>query len=205
MSDLLIKKGNKKIIKIFDCMGNGYCNHFDLKIINEIIDKIGLSSGATVLEAGAGHGDFTPFLLEKINDDGKIIFCDISSVMIKEAQKKINDNRVNFNESDVCTINLSDNSLDFVVCFNSFPHFLDQRGFIDNCFRILKKDGQLIICHDQSRAEVVKIHQRKNIDSSLSCFPNELEIKQLLKDGGFVPNDFMDNNYYFIGATRIEV
>ncbi len=70
----------------------------------------------TILDAGGGTGKWA---LELARRGYTVYLTDLSSEMLKKAEKKIDENlsgKVIILESDVCTMEFSDNFFDFVLC-----------------------------------------------------------------------------------------
>lgn len=80
-----------------------------------------------VIEAGCGKGDFSPFLLEKIGEQGTLLLNDISDKMLEYAKIKLRlFHNVWYMNCDFSYIILLEKSVNRIFCFNSFPHFSDK-------------------------------------------------------------------------------
>lgn len=105
----------------------------------------------TILDLGCGGGRNIEYFLTKAN---KVYGIDHSPTSIKMASKinmqAIKDGRCQILVGDVRNIPFLDESIDIVTAFETIYFWND----IENCFkeiyRVLKKDGQFLICNEAS-------------------------------------------------------
>jgi len=124
----------------------------DVSLINSIRSIQG-AEGSTknVAELSVGDGFLSIALLRELPNI-KLTCVDISKKRITNLKKIINkdikiSSRVNFIESNFDTqFNLIlDNSYDVVLALDIMEHVFDVFNFIDNCNRILKNNGVLLL------------------------------------------------------------
>ncbi|MDP6869182.1 MAG: class I SAM-dependent methyltransferase [Candidatus Poseidoniaceae archaeon] len=114
-------------------------------------------SGMNVLEVGCGPGSFAVDLV------GMELTClDPSTEMLKVCRKRVDAIRNKRGEAPAKYVEaiaedmpLPDNTFDRVFCLFSFRDFKDKKQGLSEIFRVLKPDGQLVIC-DAGKAN--KIH-----------------------------------------------
>ncbi len=199
------KKTSKsdKVKVFFNNCAKTYVNHFNQEIIYKIINDLNIKPDQTLIEAGSGSSDFTPYLLKRLGHIGKIYCIDLSEKMINEGRKKISDNRVIHIVGDVSQYPLYEFGPKLIICFNMYPHIDDKNAFIDHAYRSLNINGSLVICHDKTREQIVDIHQRHNVDKSISDFPETETTIQLLIRNKLKICKIVTDPYYFILATKI--
>ncbi|MBT31057.1 MAG: hypothetical protein CMO01_15480 [Thalassobius sp.] len=117
------------------------------------LHKVKLSEMATipknakVLDMGCGVGGAAFFLANKF--DAAVTGLNICNTQLKEARQKAKrfqlEEQVNFLELDYLHSNLNDNTFDVIWATESFFHCDDKTRFIQECYRMLKPKGVLLI------------------------------------------------------------
>ena len=106
-----------------------------------------VSSSDKVLDAGCGVGG-TSFFLNKTKG-AEVIGISLSEKQIttaKEAASKLkNSDKLNFHLMDYCNTTFENESFDVVWACESMCHTENKSDFLEECFRILKHGGRLII------------------------------------------------------------
>ncbi len=100
--------------------------------------------GTKILDVGCGTGNFS-VKLAKLGCD--VTGVDISGEMVKIAEKKAKSENleINFHLMDVCSLNFNDNTFDAVISITALEFFEKPFDAIDEMFRVLKKEGHLLI------------------------------------------------------------
>ena len=91
-----------------------------LKLLQDVIEELGLGPGQKILDAGCGTGNLASRILEN-SSMLNIVCVDISPAMLEKAKKKfkINDN-IEFQLLDIDNgLNFSENYFDRIVLVNS--------------------------------------------------------------------------------------
>lgn len=181
-------------------------NHNPQKI-KFLLEKIKISSGNIVLDVGTGTGILIPFLLELVGHEGQIIAVDLSEKMIELAQKKYPKQNVNFVVGDVNNLILDEIRYDAVICYSVFPHFLSPEETLLNLWKLLKPEGQIIVCHSESKDTINHRHQSVGAQEISLGLPESKEVEKLFVKAGFKVLDSVDNEelYYVIGKKRMDV
>ena len=120
---------------------------------NLILSELQINCHITdLVEIGSGYGTFTipTALLLK----GKLFAFDIEKEMIDYLSEKLTKNNidnVSLEQRDILiqSTGLADNSVDYVMLFNIFHHE-SSIDFLDEAYRILKKNGKIGIIHWRS-------------------------------------------------------
>jgi len=198
------------LIKTFDLLAKTYTNKFTFDQLEKerllsLISLWHIKENSTALEVGGGTGDLTPFLLKEIKPNGQLIFLDISPKMIEVAKTKLRKfKNIEFVTGDIHTFK-SKKKVDTILIFNTFPHLFDKKTAFRNCHEMLKPGGKLIICHNESRMSICLHHVKKAVSLSISDFPEDDEVHNLLVTSGFTVNLFENNegwNYYLVIASK---
>ena len=143
-----------------------------------------IESGATILDVGTGTGVFLPYLLDKAGADGKLIALDHAEKMLLKAKAKNHRGNINYICADIEYVPLAEEICDAVVCYSSLPHFPDKLQALQEIKRVLKKGGQIFICHSSSREHINGIHRRiPTVQNDL--LPDAIEMTMLLTNAGF--------------------
>jgi demethylmenaquinone methyltransferase/2-methoxy-6-polyprenyl-1,4-benzoquinol methylase len=194
--------------KIFNGMAQNYINEWDDSIkektnIKKIIKLSQLKKGITVIEPGCGKGDFSIYILNKIGEKGFLYSIDIAEKMIKYAKEKLKKyNNVKIINCDAKNIKLKSEIADRIICFNCFPHFYPKEKYIKEFYRLLKKDGYLIICHSISRKKINLLHKNFGFDMKKHHLPSINEIKKLIKIHNLKIVNAIDKEFYFVKIKK---
>jgi len=150
-------KDYQEIIQFFDEKSlHWHFSEKDLENAHKILSLIGNHDPKIILDVGCGTGELYPFLKRKY-PNAKIIGMDLSVKML---------NRVNYQYDLLLLGNaeempLLNGSVDLVLNYCVFPHFVDKIKAIGETFRILKPDGHYYIIHPDGRYITDKIHQQQ--------------------------------------------
>lgn len=107
----------------------------------EIIKKAVLKEGDNILDAACGNGHLLGELCKKakVNAFG----VDISENMITAAREKYP--ACIFTVGPCTPLNFENESMDVITVSCAFHHFESPRIFVDECMRVLKKNGKVFI------------------------------------------------------------
>ncbi|MBN1692595.1 MAG: methyltransferase domain-containing protein [Dehalococcoidales bacterium] len=177
----------------------------DASRLEAMAERLDIRLGASVLDIGTGTGVFVPFLLNKIGSEGKLVCLDFAEEMLKIAKTKGFKGKISYLCTDIENNRLADNSFDAVVCYSVFPHFNDKVKAFKEIYRLLKKGGNLFICHTSSRQAINEVHQSiPEVCNHL--FPENEDTRRMLSEVGFediIINDGKDN--YMVIARKLVV
>ena len=121
-----------------------YWNSFEKLHLNPYIES---AKGKKVLDAGAGTGRLSVRLF---NEDADITALDISPEMLSQLHKKNPD--ITTIEGELEDMPFEDDTFDMVFSSLALVHLKKIEPFLDECYRVLKDDGKLIL---------VNVHYRK--------------------------------------------
>lgn len=168
--------------------------------INTLLSKLNITDNSKVLDIGTGTGVLIPFL-KSSNPNGYIKGVDISSEMLNIARKKFgNIEKVSFELVDV-EQDVINETYDSIVLYSMFPHLKDKTNTIKKLVeKNLKKNGQLIIAHSNSREFLNNMHKEKNKCVSEDRLIPVIDQKCLFEKAGLKVVDSFENNeiYYLV-------
>lgn len=161
------------------------------------IEELNLQSGQVVADVGCGIGYFTVPLTKVVGSNGKIYAIDIEPLMVEETKKRVSEEQLNNVEFVLSTENnfkIPDNIADVVFTSTVYHELETPKNFLDECRRVLKEKGELIIL-DWNRVEEEMgppFHIRKGIK----------EVENDLEQNDFVVEKlkYIGNSFYLIIA-----
>ncbi|MGL5417770.1 MAG: class I SAM-dependent methyltransferase [Clostridium sp.] len=135
--------------------------------IKTILTLSELKENSKILDIACGTGVLEKFLLDY--SPSEILAIDISEKMIEKAKEKFNDKRITFVCEDF--YNLKNQTFDYIIIYNAFPHFLDQERMINHLYTLLSPHGKFIICHGMGRKNIDAHHKKVASEISLGLQP----------------------------------
>lgn len=159
-----------------------------------VFDNFDLSGFKNILEPGCGNGGNTKLLLSK-NTSANITAFDINPDQIASAVEAVKDPRANFSAGSIYNIEHSDNSFDCAFVCWVLEHLEDPQKAIDECYRVLEQNGELLITevfnhslyiHPHFPAITKYIHEFNELQKAINCDPNiGVQLGNLLHNAGF--------------------
>lgn len=143
---------------------SSYCKIYTSKDTKEIesftdfVKTINVEDYDSILSIGAGSG-CREFLISLTTDNIKFYLEDLDTTCISKGKidsiylphyshirgKPITNTFITVSGTDT-SINLSCNSVNKVLIYNAYHHFTNDIAIVNECNRLLTKDGELIIC-----------------------------------------------------------
>jgi len=174
-------------------------------IINEINHIKKMKNIKRVMDIGCGSAEYR-FLFT----DSEYIGTDINDYYF--ADKK--DKKVSFKVCDATDLDFFDEYVDFIFCIYAFEYFSNPAIALSEMFRVLQKDGYVLICLPQ---KFVKLYEGplsllrklkiKNVpyvsgaDNEYFYTPNEM--KKMATNAGFKIEKILISCGYFVGFFKL--
>lgn len=107
----------------------------------ELLRKVVLSDGDTILDVACGNG----YLLSELSKKAKVkaFGVDIAKAMIAVAKKRYPE--CDFQAQPCFPLEFENNTVDVITVSCAFHHFEDPQGFADECKRVLKDGGEIYL------------------------------------------------------------
>ena len=173
----------------------------DTTKLEQMVERLDIKPGSTVLDVGTGTGVFLPFLLRSIGENGRIVALDFAEEMLKKARAKNFDGNIDYLCTDVTDIPLDNEIFDVVVCYSSFPHFRDKPKALAEIKRVTKSGGRVLIYHTSSRSSINEIHlQIPAVEND--TLPGGIEMYVMLLRAGFTDIIVADESESFLAQAR---
>ncbi len=148
-----------------------------------------LNNNVSILDAGAGFGQYTYFL-SKLNKNWKITGVDVKTDQVEDCNrffKKLNkENTIKFQEADLTKF-IQEEKYDLILSVDVMEHILDDVKVFENFYSSLKPKGMVLIStpSDQGGSDVHDEHEESFIDEHVRSGYNISDIDKKLKTAGF--------------------
>ncbi|MBD5171119.1 MAG: methyltransferase domain-containing protein [Bacteroidales bacterium] len=127
--------------------------------INEILDKVNIPEGGSVLDLGTGTGVLVPYLAERVGADGHVVAIDGSRGMLDQAVRKYgNIANVKFVEADF-EEDLIEGQFDRIMLYCVYPHLKTPHDTLKWLRKVnLKPGGKIVIAFPNDENFVNHVH-----------------------------------------------
>lgn len=173
---------------------------FVKRVEAEIVPRLGLSRGQKVLDVGSGTGLLLPMIKKCVGIKGSVTALDYAPGMIAQAQKKFGSWY-----SYVCApaekTGLRSASFDVVVCFNAFPHFPDKVKVLKEFYRLLQRNGRLVIAHADNRAAINAFHANIGGVVGSDMLPENDEMIAAMRKAGFIKPEITEGEKLYLSVA----
>ena len=166
--------------------------------VEKIVGQFDIKQNMTIADFGAGHGFFSVAFAKKVGPSGQVFAIDILSQTLEAIRSKakleglfnIKIIRGDLEKPNGST--LGDASCDMVFIANVLFQVTDKSGLINEAYRVLKKNGELVVVEWKPYIALGPQKERRL---------SEEELKQLVISKGFgepIPIDTGSHHYGFI-------
>lgn len=152
------------------------------------VSHLNICEDDDILDIGCGGGVNVKRFSEM--SKGKIYGIDYSEKSVEESRKynqnKINEGQVEIIEGSVSELPFDNESFDIVTAFETTYFWPDLENDLKEIYRVLKSDGAVFICNEESKDENLKERMEDKIKLMKMEILSEDELGQTLHDAGFV-------------------
>jgi ubiquinone/menaquinone biosynthesis C-methylase UbiE len=112
-----------------------------------LVDEYRPWEGRSVLDLATGTGIVAQHLSNRVGPDGKVFATDINGEMLALAAKRCSGSipAVKFIECPAYPLDISSDSIDFVVCQQGLQFFPDRSAAVQEIYRVLRDGGQTVV------------------------------------------------------------
>lgn len=183
---------------------DSYASERNTDKLYQMVNRLDLKPGNTVLDIGTGTGVFLPYIVKMVGINGLVLAIDIAEKMLLQARNKGYNGKISFLCADVEEIPLRAEICDAVTCYSSIPHFQDKLKALIEIRRVLKRGGSVFICHTSGRNEINRIHMNISLLYH-DLLPNSTDMTQLLETAGFIEIrvEDKDESYFACGRKTV--
>ncbi|MGC8765397.1 MAG: class I SAM-dependent methyltransferase [Brevinematia bacterium] len=146
-----------------------------------ILGILNLKGNETIVDLGGGTGHYS-CLLSKFSK--KVVVIDESSKMLGRMPNLKNVEKICGN---ILNVPFEDDTFDVALICDVYHHIEDQKGLLREAFRILKKNGKLVIYDFEVKNPITKILEifERFLFGRL-YFMSRDEIESILQKSGFI-------------------
>jgi len=168
------------------------------RIICETIQRLGISEGDSVLDVASGTG----VLYGALRGLGlnSYVALDVSENMLKELKSLYPEAKTICDDFDRRVI--LEDSFDYIVIFNSIPHFENLDTVFDNASRHLKYGGTFAIVHSRTREGLKQHHRSIGYDMDRPAIPENVVLKETAARLGFKDCIITDEDFFYFSCTK---
>jgi tocopherol O-methyltransferase len=158
-----------------------------IDIIEELLDWGKVQSAKNIIDIGCGIGGATLYLSQKFNAMATgITLSPIQAARARERARELNlEDKAHFEVADALNIPFKDNNFDLVWSLESGEHMPDKTKFVQECYRVLKPGGTLILatwCHrpTNSLAGELTADEKKHLEDiyRVYCLPYTISLPE---------------------------
>ncbi len=169
----------------------------------KIIKEARIRNHQKILDVGTGTGILIPYILEKGFGEIEIFAIDYAEKMIEKFEKKKYPDCVHPSVRDIHRTDFKDNFFDRVMVNDCYPHLEDKPAVLREIYRILKKDGILVISHPTGRKHVHRVHRKAHPVVSHDVIPCISSFRNFVVSFGFrLLADIDDDSFFLISFTK---
>nr|WP_233126318.1 class I SAM-dependent methyltransferase [Methanobrevibacter sp. 87.7] len=151
------------------------------------VSHLNICENDNILDIGCGGGVNVKRFSEMTK--GKVYGIDYSPKSVEESKKynkeNIDNGQVEIYEGSVSELPFEDNSLDVVTGFETIYFWPDLENDLKEIYRVLKEDGAIFICNEESKDENLEERMGDRIKLLGMTVLSEDELGHLLYDAGF--------------------
>jgi tocopherol O-methyltransferase len=156
-----------------------------IDLIEEVLNWAQVQTAENILDVGCGIGGSSLYLAGKFNAQATGIT--LSPVQAARAKERAQDaglsGRTQFQVADAQAMPFPDDSFDLVWSLESGEHMPDKTRFLQECYRVLKPGGKLILvtwCHRPTQNAPLTADEQKHLQDiyRVYCLPYVISLPE---------------------------
>ena len=156
-----------------------------IDLIEEVLNWSGVQTAENILDVGCGIGGSSLYLAGRFNAQATGIT--LSPVQAARAKERAQDagltGRTQFQAADAQAMPFPDDSFDLVWSLESGEHMPDKTKFLQECYRVLKPGGKLILvtwCHRPTQNAPLTADEQKHLQDiyRVYCLPYVISLPE---------------------------
>ncbi len=120
-------------------------NRYHLVKPDNLLQKLGIPPGSTLLDLGCGNGFFTFPAAAAMGEDGMVIAADTSDYMLQLLRDRNPRDNVQILKVDEVEMDVDTRSVDGAVLINIYHEFSDRKANFAELRRVLKPGGKVMV------------------------------------------------------------
>ncbi|MGV8981697.1 class I SAM-dependent methyltransferase [Clostridium sp.] len=165
-------------------------------IISKVINLLGISEGQSVLDVASGTGVLYTVL--KNMRLSNYVALDISENMLKELELLYPEVETKCDDFDK-DMDLEE-KFDYILIFNSIPHFENLNIVFSNAKKHLKIGGTFAIVHPKTRNELKEHHKKIGYNLGREAIPNDDTLYELAEEYEFIEVTVSDDDFFYFSC-----
>lgn len=128
---------------------------FAIDVINPLYEHIKTAKGKSAIDLGCGLGQLIPHIKEKYEN---ITCIDFSQEMLKKAEKKHSDKKIEFHKADMKDLSQFYNKFDTAFAINSIlePSVNSIQTILSEIYKVIRQKGTFISIFPSIESEILR-------------------------------------------------
>ncbi len=157
-----------------------------IDLIEELLQWSGVQQAEDILDVGCGIGGSSLYLAQKFN--ARVTGITLSPVQASRAAERATEanylnTQASFQVADAQNMPFADNSFDLVWSLESGEHMPDKTKFMQECYRVLKPGGKLIMvtwCHRPTDNSALSADEKQHLADiyRVYCLPYVISLPE---------------------------
>ncbi|CQR58848.1 class I SAM-dependent methyltransferase [Paenibacillus riograndensis] len=185
----------------FNSLASDWSNSDEaIRQAEKAVNVLGIQSGQSLLDVASGTGVILHALKQLQISPGHYLAMDISSAMLEKLHSAFPEAETacaDFEQPFTCQ-----RGFDYVLIYNSIPHFSDLDMLFTNAKRSLLPGGTFMIAHSRTRQGLKEHHQRIGYKSERAPIPADEELALLAENYDFDQISFADEEFFCFTCHR---
>ncbi|MCF4969376.1 methyltransferase domain-containing protein [Nostoc sp. CMAA1605] len=156
-----------------------------IDLIEELLSWAGVKTAENILDVGCGIGGSSLYLAAKFNAQATgITLSPVQAARATERAQEANlSDKSQFLVADAQAMPFDDNTFDLVWSLESGEHMPDKTKFMQECYRVLKPGGTLIMvtwCHRSTEELPLSADEQKHLEDiyQVYCLPYVISLPE---------------------------